>query len=160
MDFRSRSATFPRGVPVHELNEDDYANNVKLSSTNGVEKTRSKKRKQALRNQVEFSSSDPAAMAPPDNLNNQSKGRSAKSTSKINNKNRLPIKETKALRFFVKKNSLKQSLQLQKSQPSFPNLNESKFHLSLSKLRQMETAYFAQFLLHRVLMTPAIWNYD
>jgi hypothetical protein len=33
MDFRLRLATFPRGVPVHELNEDDYANNVKLSST-------------------------------------------------------------------------------------------------------------------------------
>jgi hypothetical protein len=86
MDFRSRLATFPRGVSVHELNEDDYANNVKLSSTNGVEKIRSKKLKQALRNQVTFSSSDPAAMAPPDNLNNQPKGKSAISTSKINNK--------------------------------------------------------------------------
>jgi hypothetical protein len=93
MDFRSRLATFPRGVPVHELNEDDYANNVKLSSTNGVEKTRSKKRKQALRNQVEFSSSDPAAMAPPDNLNNQLNRKSAKSTSKINNKTDFQLKK-------------------------------------------------------------------
>jgi hypothetical protein len=77
MDFRSRLATFPRGVPVHELNEDDYANNVKLSSTYGVERTWSKKRKQAFRYQVTFSSSDPGAMATPDNLNNQSKGKSA-----------------------------------------------------------------------------------
>jgi hypothetical protein len=54
MDFGSQLATFPRGVPVHELNEDDCANNVKLSSTSGVERTRSKKRKQALRYQVKF----------------------------------------------------------------------------------------------------------
>jgi hypothetical protein len=73
MDFGSRLATFPRGVPVHKLNEDDYANNVKLSSTHGVERTRSKKRKQAFKNQVKYSSSDPTAMAPPDNLNNKSK---------------------------------------------------------------------------------------
>jgi hypothetical protein len=93
MDFRSRLATFPRRVPVHELNEDDYANNVKLSSTNGVEKTWSKKQKQALRNQVEFPSSNPAAMAPPDNLNNQSKGKSAKLTSKIKNKTDFQFKK-------------------------------------------------------------------
>jgi hypothetical protein len=95
MDFRSRLATFSRGVPVHELNEDDYANNVKLSSTNGVEKTRSKKRKQALRNQVEFSLSGLAVMAPSDNLNNQSKGKSAKSTSKINKKTDFELKKQK-----------------------------------------------------------------
>jgi hypothetical protein len=93
MDCGSRLATFPRGVPVHELNEDDYANNVKLSSANGVERTRSKKQKQALKNQVEFSSSDPAAMAPPDNLNNQSKGESAISDSKINNKTDFQLKK-------------------------------------------------------------------
>jgi hypothetical protein len=86
MDFRSRLATFPRGVPVHKLNEDDYANNVKLSSTNGVERTRSKKRKQAFKNQVTLSSADPAAVAPPNYINNQLKGKSAISTSKINNK--------------------------------------------------------------------------
>jgi hypothetical protein len=93
MDFRSRLATFPRGVPIHELNKDDYANNVKLSSTNGVEKTWSKKRKQALRNQEEFSSSDTAAMAPPDNLNNQSKEKSAKLTFKMNNKTDFQLKK-------------------------------------------------------------------
>jgi hypothetical protein len=93
MDFRSRLATFPRGVLVYELNEDDYANNIKLPSTNGVEKTRSKKQKQALRNQVEFSSSDPAAMAPPDNLNDQSKETSAKLTSKMNNKTNFQLKK-------------------------------------------------------------------
>jgi hypothetical protein len=89
----TRLATFPRGVPIHELNEDDYANNVKLSSTNGVARTRSKKRKQALRNQVTFSSSDPAAMATPDNRKNQSKGKSAISTSKINNKTDFQLKK-------------------------------------------------------------------
>jgi hypothetical protein len=57
------------------------------------EKTRSKKRKQALRNQVEFSLSDPAAMAPPDNLNNQTKGKSAKSTFKIKNKTDFQLKK-------------------------------------------------------------------
>jgi hypothetical protein len=93
MDFCSRLTIFPRGVPVHELNEDDYANNVKLSSTNGAEKTRSKKQKQALRNQIEFPSSDPAAMAPPDSLNNQSKGKSAKPTSKINNETDFQLKK-------------------------------------------------------------------
>jgi hypothetical protein len=77
MDFRTRLYALSRGVPVHELNEDDYAKNAKLLSTNGVERTRSKKRKQALRNQVTFSSSDPPAIAPPNNLNNQSKGKSA-----------------------------------------------------------------------------------
>jgi hypothetical protein len=86
MDFRSQLATFPRGVSVHELNEDDYTNNVKLLSTNGVERTRSKKQKQAFRNQVTFSSADPAAVAPPNYINNQLKGKSAISTSKINNK--------------------------------------------------------------------------
>jgi hypothetical protein len=99
MDFRSRLATLPRGVHVHELNEDDYANNVKLSSINGIERTRSKKRKQALRSQLTFSSSDPAAMAPPDNLNYQSKGNLECNVNVQNNQqNRLPIKETKALR--------------------------------------------------------------
>jgi hypothetical protein len=77
MDFCSRLATFSRGVHVYELNEDDYANNVKLLSTNEVEKTRSKKQKQALRNQTTFSSLDPTAMVPPNNFNNQSKGKSA-----------------------------------------------------------------------------------
>jgi hypothetical protein len=88
---------------------------VKLSSTNGVEKTRSKKRKQALRNQVEFSSSDPAAMAPPDNLNNQSKGKSAKSTSKINNKTDFQLKKQRLSDLRKEKLSINQNLQLQKS---------------------------------------------
>jgi hypothetical protein len=137
MDFRSRLAPFPRGVLVHELNEDDYANNVNLSSTNGVERTRSKKRKKALRNQVTFTSSDPPAMVPPDRVNTeQSKGNSAISTSRINNKTD----------FQLKKNSLNENLQ--KSQLSFPNLNASKPHLSLSKLQRMETACFDLFLLH------------
>jgi hypothetical protein len=60
---------------------------------NGVERTRSKKRKQALRNQVTFPSSDPAAMAPPDNLDNQSKGKSAITTSEINNKTDFQLKK-------------------------------------------------------------------
>jgi hypothetical protein len=34
-DFGLQLATFSRGVPVHELNEDDYANFAKLSSTAG-----------------------------------------------------------------------------------------------------------------------------
>jgi hypothetical protein len=98
MDFCSRLATFPRGVPVHELNEDDYANNINLSSTTGVERTRSKKRKQALRNQVTFSSLDLPAMAPPDNLINRSKGKSvATSTSKIKNKTDFPLKKQRLL---------------------------------------------------------------
>jgi hypothetical protein len=93
MDFCSRLATFPRGVPVHGLNEDDYANNVKLSSMNGVQRTRSKKRKEALRNQVTFSSSGAAAMAPPDILDNQSKGKSAIATSGINNTTDFQLKK-------------------------------------------------------------------
>jgi hypothetical protein len=59
----------------------------------GTERTRSKKQKQALKNQVEYSSSDPAAMAPPDNLNNQTKGRSAILTSRINNKTDFHLKK-------------------------------------------------------------------
>jgi hypothetical protein len=40
---------------------------------------------------------------------------------------------------FAKTNSSNQNrLQLQKSQPSFPNLDDLKFHLSLSKLQKME----------------------
>jgi hypothetical protein len=91
MDFCSQLATFSRGVPIHELNEDDYANNVRLLSTNEVEKTRSKKRKQALQNQITFSSSDTTAMVPPNNFNNQSKGKSAILTSKSNNETDLQI---------------------------------------------------------------------
>jgi hypothetical protein len=93
MDFCSRLATFPIGVPVHELNEDNYANNVKLSSMNGVHRTRSKKRKEDLRNQVTFSSSGAAAMAPPDILDNQSKGKSAIITSGINNTTDFQLKK-------------------------------------------------------------------
>jgi hypothetical protein len=152
MDFCLRLATFPRGVPVHKLDEDDYANNVNLSSTTRVQKTRSKKQKQALRNQVTFSSLDPPAMAPPDNLINRSKGKSvATSTPKIKNKTDFHLKK-QGSQIFVKKNSLN----LQKLQLSFPNLNDSKSHSSLSKLQRMETAYFALFLQHRVFMTPAI----
>jgi hypothetical protein len=94
MDFCSRLATFPRRVPVQELNEDDYANNVNLSSTTGVERTRSKKQKQALRNQVTFSSLDPPAMVSPDNFINRSKGKSvATSSSKIKNRTDFHLKK-------------------------------------------------------------------
>jgi hypothetical protein len=93
INFCSQLATFPRGVPVHELNEDDYANNVKLSSINGIQRARSKKRKEALRNQVTFSSSGAAAMAPPDILDNQSKGKSAITTSEINNTTDFQLKK-------------------------------------------------------------------
>jgi hypothetical protein len=55
---------------IDEVNEDDYANNVKLSSPNGVQKTLSKKRKEALRMKSSYISSSgrsgAAAMAPPD----------------------------------------------------------------------------------------------
>jgi hypothetical protein len=147
MDFRSRLATFPRGLHVHELNEDDYANNVKISSAYGVESTRSK-RKQALRNQVTFSSSDPATMAPPDNLNNQSKVQSAISISKINNKTDFQSKKQRLSDLRKEK--------LSKPKPAKVTTFLPESQPSLSKLQKMETAYFALFLRHRVLMIPAI----
>jgi hypothetical protein len=97
-------------------------------------------------------------MAPSDNLNNQSKGKSARSTSKINNKTDFQFKKQR-LSDLRKEKLSKPKTATQKSRPSFSNLNETKFHLSLSKLHQMDAAYFARILLHRVLMTPAIWNY-
>jgi hypothetical protein len=92
----------------------------------GVQKTRSKKRKEALRNQVTFFSSGAAAMAPPDILDDQSTGESARTTSEVNNKTDFRSKKQRLSN--LRKETLSINQDLQKLQPSFPNLNDSTFH--------------------------------
>jgi hypothetical protein len=93
-------------------------------------------------------------MAPPDNLNYQSKGKSAISTSKTIKVTDFQSKKQRLSD--LRKKKVSETKPAKVIQPSFPNLNNSKSHLSLNKLQKMETAYFALFLLHRVFMTPSI----
>jgi hypothetical protein len=77
------------------------------------------------------------------------KEKNAISTSKTNN---LPDFQSKKQRL---SNLCKEKLSKPKAAKitilsSFPNPDDPKFHLSLSKLQKMETACFALFLLHRV----------
>jgi hypothetical protein len=115
-----------------------------------------KEAKASSQNQAKFSSSNPGAMAPPDKLSDQLKGKSALSAFQI-----CIIKPTS----YQRNNDAICELCKQKLSKPKPakittfllNLNDSKFHLSSSKLQTMESAYFNRFLLHKgVLMTPAI----
>jgi hypothetical protein len=99
-------------------------------------------------------------MAPPDNLNNQSKGKSAKSTSKINNKTDFQLKKQR-LSDLRKEKLSKPKPATAKVTTFLPESQRVKIPFIIKQVAPDGNCLFrSKFLLHRVLMTPAIWNYD